>query len=221
MKYTNILKLSAIALFSLCASCGDKHDDHAGHDHAEGEHDKADKKDDHAGHDHNDPDADHTNCNVLVGPKGGRMIEEMAELNLNEAGQLSLEFVNTPSADTKVIILLDSEAVELTKDGNTYTTVSVADKLPAEVHVSIKGDGDPFVQPYKIEAGKCTKCGNAKLACTCNNHDHGDDKAHGDHDDHKGHDHDKKDDHKGHAHGHDHGHTKDGHKHDDHKGHDH
>lgn len=193
MKYTNILKLSAIALFSLCASCGDKHDDHAGHDHAEDDHHKAGKKGDHAGHDHSDPDADHSTCNVVVGPKGGRMIEDMAELNLNDAGQLTLDFSKAPSADTKVALLINSESVELTKEGNTYTSASVAGKLPAEVHVSIKSAEDMHVEKIQVEAGKCTKCTHPKLACTCKNHDH----DNGDHKDHKGHDHD---DHKGHDH---------------------
>ena len=198
MKLTNILKLSAIALFSISASCGDKKDDHAGHDHGDkaddhAGHDHGTKDDDHAAHDHDDPDADHSKCGVVVGPKGGRMIEDMAELNLNDKGQLTLSFSKAPSADTKVALLINSEPVELTKEGNTYTSTSVADKLPAEIHVSIKSADDKHVEKIQVAAGKCTKCKNAKLSCTCHNHDH----DHGDHDDHEGHDHG---DHEGHDH---------------------
>jgi len=203
MKYTKLLKLSAISLFSILASCGDKKDDHAGHDHDHGDHSghSHDEKGEHAGHDHDNPEHDHTNCGVVVGPNGGRMIDEKAELSLNDKGQLTLSFSKAPSADTKVVLLIESEPLELTKTGNTYTSAPVADKLPAEVHVSIKSGDDKHVEKIKVEAGKCTKCKNAKLSCTCHNHDHGDKE------DHKGHDHGDKDDHKGHDHGEDSDHS--------------
>ncbi len=191
MKYTNILKLSAIALFSISASCNDKKCDHTGHHHSDADHAdkvataaKPDEKCDHAGNDHDDANADHTKCGVVVGSKGGHMIEDMAELSLNDKGQLILNFSKAPSADTKVVLLVNSESVELTREDNTYISASVADKLPAEVHVSIKTADDKYVEKILVEAGKCTKCKNAKLSCTCHNHDHGDK------DDHKGHDHD-------------------------------
>ncbi len=203
MKLTNILKLTAIAAFSITASCGDKHDDHAGHDHAghdhaEGEHDEhaghdhakgEHDKDEHAEHDHSNPDHDHSKCGVVVGPKGGRMIEDMAELNLTDDGKLTLDFVKAPSADTKVTLLINSEPLELTKEGNTYTSTKVNNLLPAEVHVSIKSADDKHVEKFKVETGECPDCKNAKLACTCHNHDHGDHKEGHNHDDHKGHDH--------------------------------
>lgn len=188
MKLTNILKLSAIALFSITASCGDQkddlkghvhaedaHEDHSGHDHAKSEHD------DHAGHDHEGDDHDHTKCGVVVGPKGGRMIEEMAELILTEGGHLVLDFKEAPTEDTNVVLLVGSEKLVLTKEGKTYTSASVANKLPAEVHVSIKNDDDIHVEKIQVEAGKCKKCNHAKLACTCHNHNHDHDHDHDDH----------------------------------------
>lgn len=123
------------------------------------------------------------------------MIEDHAELNLTDQGELTLVFVKAPAEGTQVALLLDSQPLELTQDGNTYTSTTIADKLPAEVHVSIKSADDKHVEVIKVEAGECTKCNNAKLACTCNNHAH-------DEEGHEGHDHgtDSHDDHEGHDH---------------------
>lgn len=186
MKLTKLYKLSAFSVFALCASCGDKeeHSDHDGHDHSS-----------HAGHDHSETmtdkdgaDDNHEKCGVVVGPNGGRMIEDIAELDLSDDGKLSLNFANDVQDDTKVAILLDSEPLELTQSGNKYESVSVTDKLPASVIVSIKGGEVRHVEEIDVEAGICPKCNEKKIACTCHNHDHGDHEGH-DHSDHEGHDH--------------------------------
>lgn len=116
------------------------------------------------------------------------MIDDHAELNLTDKGELTLTFTKTPAEGTQVMLLLDAEPLDLNQDNNTYTSTPVADKLPAEIHVSIKSTDDKHVEVIKIEAGDCTKCNQAKLACTCNNHAH----DHEDHD-HEGHDHEDHD----------------------------
>lgn len=206
MKYTKLIKLAAIALFSISASCGDHdhdHDKEHGHDHSDGDHKHSDKEHahidkDHKDHDHSNPEHDHSKCNIEVGPNGGRLVNGVAELILNNDGKLTLAFIKTPSPDTQVILLMDSEPLTLTQNGNSYTTPIIAPKLPADVHVSIKNAENKFVEKILVIAGKCTDCNNAELACTCHNHDHGDhghDKHSADKDEHQ---HDHSD------HGHDH-----------------
>lgn len=186
MKLKRTLTISALSITALLSSCGDK-DDHAGHDHAEGKHDEhaEGEHDDHEGHDHakGEHEEDHSKCGVQVGPNGGRLIKEVAEFNLNSDNKMTLTFVAEPAEGTQIVVLSEGTPVELSKEGKVYTSTEAA-KLPAEVHVSIKeATGKKNVEKFTVEAGKCTKCGNKKLACTCGNHDHGD------HDDHEGHDH--------------------------------
>lgn len=189
MKLKRILTISAISITALLSSCGDK-DDHAGHDHEKGAHDEhaEGEHDDHEGHDHakgehEEGEEDHSKCGVQVGPNGGRLIKEVAEFNLNSDNKMTLTFVAEPAEGTQIVVLSEGTPVELSKEGKVYTSTEAA-KLPAEVHVSIKeATGKKNVEKFTVEAGKCTKCGNKKLACTCGNHDHGD------HDDHEGHDH--------------------------------
>lgn len=193
MKLTTILKVAAISFTAFLASCGDEKHDHAGHDHGDHdghEHADGEKHDDHAGHEHDkEGHDDHTNCGVVVGANGGRMIEDVAELNLTDAGALTLTFAATPAEGTKVMVLHEGTPLELAQVENVYTSASITDKLPGEVMVKItEPSGKKITQaPFKLEAGKCAKCDHAKLACTCHNHDH----DHGDHGhgDHEGHDH--------------------------------
>jgi len=182
MKLKTILKVSAISLTALLASCGDKKDDHAGHDH--GDHEGHDHGD-HAGHDHGKEGdhEDHSQCGVVVGPNGGRMIQEVAELNLTDANALTLTFVAAPAEGTKVLALLEGTPLALTQADNVFTSAPIAE-LPGEVIIKItEATGNKITEPpFQLEAGKCTECSQAKLACTCHNHDHDDHEGHHDHD---------------------------------------
>lgn len=198
MKYNKLLKIAALALFAISASCNktdhdhdhDKNEEHHGHDH--------DEKGDHSSHDHDghdDPEHDHSKCGVLVGPNGGRMIEDTAELNLTPEGKITLAFIKAPAAGTEVTLLLNgSDILELTQAGNTYTSSTNVTKFPAKLHVKIKNDDDIHVETVPLKQGKCAECKNSELACTCHNHDHdkeGHDDHHEDHDGHEDHgDHD-------------------------------
>ena len=177
MKLKRILTISTISITALLSSCGDK-DDHAGHDHEKGAHDEhaEGEHDDHEGHDHAKGEhpkgeEDHSKCGVQVGPNGGRLIKEIAEFNLNSDNKMTLTFISEPADGTQVVVLSEGTPVELSKEGKVYTSTEAA-KLPAEVHVSIKeAAGKKNVEKFTVEAGKCTKCSNKKLACTCANHE--------------------------------------------------
>lgn len=196
MKYTKLIKITAIVLFAISPSCNKN--DH-GHDHPEGE-DHSDH-DDHSNHD--DHDHDHSKCGVVVGPNGGRMIEDTAELNLTPEGQITLVFAKAPAAGTEVTLLLNgTDKLDLNQIGKNYSSATYVTKFPADLHVKIKNGDDIHVETVVLKQGNCAECKNSELACTCENHDHDED---GNHIESKDKDHHKEDDH-GHGHGHDHDH---------------
>lgn len=169
------LAAAAIALTASCktdikATAGHGHDhpdgdEHAGHDHAEGEHDGHD----HAGH-------DHSKCDVQIGPNGGRMLTNTgAEFLITEEGEIKLFFLNdkkevvAPTVDS-LTVLLGANEVELKKEGKVYVSAAMKDKLTGKATVKTKTGDKSKTDKFEVSLEKCGECKNAEYKCTCHEH---------------------------------------------------
>jgi len=193
MKHSSLLKLSAIAFFSLFASCSEEKKDEPLNDQKKASSAQAPKSEQQK----KTPKQDHQNTtsqqnrsrisdvltdtenilpkvaqaasNVIVGDNGGLMVKGAVELTLNDADQLTLIFDEIQKPDTKITVLINSEPATLNQEGNTYTTRPITEKLPAEINLSIITPEETITDIIQVDSGQCDKCNNLKLACTCNN----------------------------------------------------
>lgn len=165
----------AAGAIALTASCKD------GHDHAHNDHDKEEShtghdhdKDDHSGHDH-DKD-EHAECAVKIGPNNGRILKKSgAEFFITADGKVKFFFLDkegktTAPAIDSITFLIGSDSVELKKEGNSYVSAPMKDKLNGKATVKIKANGKSATDKFDISLEKCGDCDNAEYKCTCHEH---------------------------------------------------
>ena len=193
MKLTTLLFVLSLPMLN---SCGDKKkaDEHAGHDHAGHNHAKGavhhegETAEEHAAHAGKE---DHSQCGVVVGPNGGRMLvafKPHAEFILTADNKIKLTFLdadNKPVASgaKSVRIVVDNNLVETTAEGVSLVSGVIDLSNPVTVVVSIKDQAGKKFNSKRFELSKefCDKCNHPEYACTCHNHKHADGDDHKDH----------------------------------------
>ncbi len=195
---TPILAGFCALLVPLALNAADKHDEHAGHDHA-----KEEAKDEHAGHDHDgeepakDEHAGHDN--PAPGPNKGKVftnVEPHAELFVTKDRKLQFTFVDhdnkvVPVTKQSIMVICGkrSAPTRLTFEKKGDSLVSTkplpAGKLiPTVMQIKTSPTGKNIMNRFNLNLNECPSCDTLEYACTCE-HGHG----HGHGGDHAGHDH--------------------------------
>ncbi len=180
MKLKNILisTLTSATVFGLVACGGDKHDDHADHDHdGHAEDHESEDHDDHEGDDHG-----HEHETIIAGPNGGRVItsvEPHAEFFVTEAGKIQITFVNDDfkaiaAASQEVTVIAGDRSnpttLTFTKQGDTLLSAQAlpkGDDFPVVVMLKADADSKAVTEKFTLDLTQCPTCDYKEYACTC------------------------------------------------------